>query len=352
MKSRLNLPAGVLLFAALALAGIIGIFVFNVGQTVRAQETPALGAPTNLTAGATAQKSIALFWIAPTVAPGVGYMVERSEDGTSGWKEVGTGTTTTYPDTDPDLKLETTYYYRVSTVNTVDLATRTQRSRPSNVASAITGSAVVPEAPTLATPTPKGPERIDLSWTAPEEDGGADITGYRIEYSNSDVTTATEVPADTWMVLVANTMDEEITYTDDGSVAELEADARRWYRVTAINSAGNGMPSVALSAVTTTTAADYSGAPTGLMATAMGAERIDLSWTAPTDDGGDDITGYKIQYADLPDTGIWPTNWGDLVDNTGSTDTTFSDDGDDDRYGASFTPPLIVLRPKTPGSTG
>ena len=33
--------------------------------------------------------------------------------------------------------------------------------------------------------------------------------------------------------------------------------------------------------------------PTGLMAMAMGPERIDLSWTAPTENGGDDITGYS-----------------------------------------------------------
>ena len=35
------------------------------------------------------------------------------------------------------------------------------------------------------------------------------------------------------------------------------------------------------------------------MAMAMGPERIDLSWTAPTDNGGHDITGYMIQYATL-----------------------------------------------------
>ena len=47
-----------------------------------------LGVPTNLTAGSTGQKSIVLFWIPArsTAAVGNGYMIERSEDGTTGWE--------------------------------------------------------------------------------------------------------------------------------------------------------------------------------------------------------------------------------------------------------------------------
>ena len=37
------------------------------------------------------------------------------------------------------------------------------------------------------------------------------------------------------------------------------------------------------------------GAPTGLGATAAGATRIDLAWTAPADNGGRAITGYRIE---------------------------------------------------------
>ena len=71
-----------------------------------------------------------------------------------------------------------------------------------------------------------GPSRIDLTWTAPDATGGGAITGYKIEYSN---TSAATPAADTWKALVANlnkTEDEvegddgtQITYTDDGSVA-------------------------------------------------------------------------------------------------------------------------------------
>ena len=45
--------------------------------------------------------------------------------------------------------------------------------------------------------------------------------------------------------------------------------------------------------VTVTATATNPGKPTGLTATADGQTEIDLSWTAPPDDGGADITGYK-----------------------------------------------------------
>ena len=44
-----------------------------------------------------------------------------------------------------------------------------------------------------------------------------------------------------------------------------------------------------------TRAADAPDAPTGLTATASGADTINLSWTAPVDNGGRIITGYKIE---------------------------------------------------------
>ena len=62
-------------------------------------------------------------------------------------------------------------------------------------------------------------------------------------------------------------------------------------------------------------------APTGLTATASGASRIDLAWTAPGDTGGSAITGYRIEVS--PD----GASWADLVANTGSTATTYAHTG-------------------------
>ena len=54
----------------------------------------------------------------------------------------------------------------------------------------------------------------------------------------------------------------------------------------------------------------------------MGRDRIDLSWTAPTDDGGSAITGYRIESSADGSTG-----WSDLVADTGSDATTYSHTG-------------------------
>ena len=71
-----------------------------------------------------------------------------------------------------------------------------------------------------------------------------------------------------------------------------------------------------------TVAATAPGAPTGLTATASGTTQIDLSWTAPADNGGRVITGYKIESSS--DGG---SNWSDLVANTSSTTTTYAHTG-------------------------
>ena len=63
-------------------------------------------------------------------------------------------------------------------------------------------------------------------------------------------------------------------------------------------------------------------APSGLTATAVGRDRIDLSWTAPTDDGGSAITGYRIESSADGSAG-----WIDLVADTGSDATTYSHTG-------------------------
>ncbi len=64
------------------------------------------------------------------------------------------------------------------------------------------------------------------------------------------------------------------------------------------------------------------GAPTNLAANAMSSSKIDLSWNAPTNNGGSVITGYKIERS--IDNG---STWSTVVSNTGSIETTYSDTG-------------------------
>lgn len=63
-------------------------------------------------------------------------------------------------------------------------------------------------------------------------------------------------------------------------------------------------------------------APTSLSATTISSSQIDLSWTAPASNGGSPITGYKIERESQEGGGYLS-----LVDNTGSTSTSYSDTG-------------------------
>ena len=89
----------------------------------------------------------------------------------------------------------------------------------------------VPGAPTALSATAVGNTQINLSWTAPGENGGAPISGYKIESSPDG--------AANWTELVANTGNANTTYEHIG----LTAGTTRHYRVSAINSAGAGDPS-------------------------------------------------------------------------------------------------------------
>ena len=84
-----------------------------------------------------------------------------------------------------------------------------------------------PGPPTGLTASGNGETQIDLRWAAPTTDGGAAITGYRIEIAE-DLTS--------WNDLVADTGSTATTYFH----TSLTAGTTRHYRVSAINSAGTG----------------------------------------------------------------------------------------------------------------
>ena len=100
-----------------------------------------------------------------------------------------------------------------------------------------------PGAPEGLTAAGNGQTRIYLSWSAPASDGGAAITGYRIEVSEN---------GSTWNDLVANTRNAAVSYSHTG----LTAGSTRHYRVSAINSAGTGPVSNIATGTTATTAGD------------------------------------------------------------------------------------------------
>ena len=136
-------------------------------------------------------------------------------------------------------------------------------------------------APTALVATP-GDGKITVAFTAPSNDGGATITNY--EYSTDGGTSYTAFSPTMTSSPVA------ITGLINGTSYSI--------KLRAVNSAGDGTESDAV----TSTPAATSNAPTALVAT-PGDGQVSVSFTAPTDTGGNAITDYEYQL----NGGTWTT---------------------------------------------
>ena len=127
-----------------------------------------------------------------------------------------------------------------------------------------------------------GRTMMDLSWNAPTT--GGDATHYRIDRSDDTYT---------WKALTVTT-DAATTHTDTG----LKPVRTYHYRVFAVNSSGTGPVSVEENyAFDTTASVEGPGTLALLSAVAKSDTQIDLTWRAPSENGGGSITKYCIVVA-------------------------------------------------------
>ena len=96
-----------------------------------------------------------------------------SDDGTSGWTDLGGGSLTGITYSHTGLAAGTTKHYRVRAHNSAGPGAWSAVDSATTAAAAVT----VPDAPTGLSATP-GDEQVTLSWTAPANDGGAAIMRY------------------------------------------------------------------------------------------------------------------------------------------------------------------------------
>ena len=259
------------------------------------------GQPRNLRARAAGPTSITLAWEAPASDGGeriTGYTIRMRGPNDGTWITIPRNTgpqETTFEHT--GLQPASAYRYQVAAINRVGTGQWSFEASTSTYAQA-------PGAPFNLTARAVGTSRIDLSWSAPRNTGGAPILGYRIEASSDG--------GRTWNIIIRrNTSSTGTTFSD----LNLQPATTRHYRVAAINTAGTGPFSNPARA---TTDATVPGVPRGLDAEADGTSRIELSWRAPTSDGGSRITGYRIEVSE--DGGA---RWDDLMANSHNTRTTY-----------------------------
>ncbi|MPZ73149.1 MAG: DUF4082 domain-containing protein [Nitriliruptorales bacterium] len=236
-------------------------------------------APRDLTATAMSPSRIDLSW--QDVAGETGYRIERSNDGTTGWTQVGTTAADVTTHSDTGLMASTSYSYRV-------VATSPNGdSSASNVATAQTQAAPPPDpeppaSPTGLSATAVSSSGIDLSW----QDVSGE-TGYRIE----------RTPAGTndWAAVGTSAADV-VVYDDTG----LSASTAYSYRVVATSDHGDSAPS---NVATATTAAppdtEPPTAPSDLTAVAT-KHKVTLSWTGAQDTGGSGLAGYRVWRTSSP----------------------------------------------------
>ena len=351
-------------------------------------------APTGLTATADGQTEIDLSWTAPSHDGGAaitGYRIEVSTDGSS-WSDLVTdtgSTATSYSHT--GLAAGSTRYYRVSTINSAGVGdpsnvtnatTESQANRAPGAVGTMPEQVITPgvEITIEVSPYFSDPDGDNLTYSVDssslfnqlsvsgstvtmrndfllcepttvtvtaQDDGGLEATQqFTVRRSNSPpMVSSGTFPAQTIDVGESSplymgnwfsdpdTCDSMLTYTAVSSDASRVTASASGNTVTIAGvSAGNAAVTVTAQdtggleatldiQVTVTATASKPGAPTGLTATANGRTQIDLSWTAPPDDGGAAINGYKIEVS------TDGSSWSDLVADTGSATTSYSDTG-------------------------
>jgi titin len=247
--------------------------------------------PTNLIADDISPTSILLTWNPPTQTFGgsiTGYIISK-RFAADVYDQIGetNGPQTSFTVT--GLHTGQTYTFVVKA--RYNIGTSSDNSSPASATPTTSSTPpskfTVPNSPTGLTATASSPIQIDLTWNAPSNDGGSPITGYKI-----DVKTGTGE----YVTLKDNTGSTSRTYSHPDRVTG----TIYTYKVYAINSVGTSGPSNEASATPTASSTPpvtktKPSQPTSFVAAAVSQNQINLSWKAPTNNGGEPITGYKIE---------------------------------------------------------
>ena len=121
---------------------------------------------------------------------------------------------------------------------------------------------------------------VDVSWTAPEDSGTSDVTGYVVQWKSGDDDYSED-----------NQSSAEDTSADLGALTKGDTYT---FRVAAVSADGQSDWSDEASALIS----DDPGVPTGVAVAVSGddGDALDVSWTAPEDSGSSDVTSYVVQW--------------------------------------------------------
>ena len=262
----------------------------------------AADAPTDLevTASGNDGTSLEVNWTAPDDTGSsdiVGYLIQWKTGDTS-YTRTNQHDTIATSATFDDLTAGETYTFRVAARTAVGLGDWSDEASGN--------PATVPDAPTGVEVAFSGDVGValDVSWTAPEDGGSHDVTGYVVQWKSGD----DDYSADNERSV-------------DGTSATIDGLAKGTvytFRVAAVSVAGQGDWSDEASG-NPATAPD---APTGVEVAISGdvGDALDVSWTAPTDTGSVDIIDYYLIQWKTGDTSYTRTNQLDTIITSASFD--------------------------------
>ena len=250
--------------------------------------------PTGLTAFPSSPSQINLSWFASSDSdslPITGYKIYRSTSSGTEALLTQAGNVTSYNDT--TVTNGQTYFYKVTAVNSVG------ESPQSNEATA------TPVAPLVQT--------TSTLMVNSQDSYGNTLTGF---YTELYAQNGTQLYAGyTPYNFTLNNGENYTVHVEDYGNYKFN----RW----ADTSSTDANRTISITSDNTITAVykTVPQPPTGLNATAVSSSQMNLTWNAPTNNGGSPVTSYEIKRSTDGST------WSVLVKNTGTTDTTYSDTG-------------------------
>lgn len=252
-----------------------------VSATTLPDTTPPSTPSGTLTATVQSSTQINLGWGAATDSGGsglAGYRVQRcSGVGCTNFTQIKQQTARTLSDT--GLVASASYSYRVFAY---DKAGNVSVS-PTNTATATTSAdTVAPSVPTNLKATASSPIKVNLTWTASTDTGGAGLAGYKIERcSGASCASYSQIGTST---------------TNSYSDTAAAPNTTYGYRVRAYDKASPANNSGYSASASATTPQDTTKptTPTSLAASVLSSTSIKLTWAAATDSGGN-LSGYNVE---------------------------------------------------------
>jgi glucose/arabinose dehydrogenase len=263
-----------------------GLPLVAIPATLDTAVCPISGIPGKVTgvfAGTAGPTSLTISWTAPTTGTNYAYQVQYRIDGTTTFSNF-TLTTTATTQVITGLNSNATYDVQVYAFNAAG------NGIPSTLIVTNTALAPTPGQVTSLVVTAETSTSVSLSWTAPS---GSGLT-YQAQYRVNGVTTWSSFPS--------------IATGTSQVIGSLIANTNYNFQVFAINSAGNGVPSVIVTI--STLSSSGTGQVTGLTSSSPTSSSLTLAWTAPVGSGGTVTSGPPAIVAPLTGTvvpGTWQT---------------------------------------------